>query len=378
MHEQKRSRRRFLRDSALGAALTTAALTTNVGRTAEAGPAKTPPPRKTKIRIGMRIHRGWLESENDEELLFLKQVGVDYADITLDMIDGYRETGSFTRDALRRFVDRLGAVGLRIERANSLGAHYLNAQLGRPGKEKELEQLQRIGELLAEADIPIYGIQACQAALHYGGKRRGWSRSTGRGGYGHPVFQESEADTAGAKYEVTSDQLWAGITRIYRRVLPVLEGSKTRLAMHGNDPPLSRYLGSPQILCRFTDFDRLLAEVPSAQSGVTFCVGTRYESGEDIFEGIRHFGRAGKLFHVHFRNVRGTLPRDRGYSEVFVDEGDLSMGAVLRALDEVGYDGVIDYDHPMQVTGDGRLNKQYMAYCVGYMRGLLQSLPGSY
>lgn len=146
--------------------------------------------------------------------------------------------------------------------------------------------------------------------------------------------------------------------------------------MHGNDPPLHRYLGSPQILCRFADFDRLFAEIPSRHNGMTFCVGTRYESGEDVFDGIRRFGTQGRLLHVHFRNVRGTLPRSRGYEEVFVDDGDLAMAKVIRALDAVGYDGVIDYDHPISVGGDGPLPKQYIAFAVGYMRGLIQSLGG--
>jgi mannonate dehydratase len=154
----------------------------------------------------------------------------------------------------------------------------------------------------------------------------------------------------------------------------VVDGSKTRVAMHGNDPPLYDYLGNPQILCRFADFDRLFSEVPSPNNGITFCVGTRYESGEDIFEGIRHFAGQGKLFHVHFRNVKGTLPKDRGYTEVFVDDGDLNMAEVLRTLDEVGYDGVIDYDHPMGIVGDEPLPKQYIAFAVGYQRGLLHSL----
>ena len=145
--------------------------------------------------------------------------------------------------------------------------------------------------------------------------------------------------------------------------------------MHGNDPPLYRYLGSPQILCRFADFDRLFQEVPSKHNGITFCVGTRYESGEDIFKGIRHFGNQGKLFHVHFRNVRGTLPAQKGYSEVMVDDGDLKMKDVLRALDEVGYDGVIDYDHSLGIIGDEPLPKQYIAFAIGYMRGLLHNLP---
>src|SRR4029450_6607615 len=113
---------------------------------------------------------------------------------------------------------------------------------------------------------------------------------------------------------------------------PIAERSGTCVAMHGNDPPLPRFCGNPQILCRFADFDRLFAEVPSSANGMTFCVGTRYESGENVFEGIRHFGSQGKLLHVHFRNVRGTLPKSRGYEEVFVDEGDLPMAKVPRAL----------------------------------------------
>ena len=376
MNDSSKPRRRdFVKRAALGAAaLGTAGFLPQPRAAADVADRTIKP--KTRIRIGTRIHRGWLKSENDNDLRFLKQIGLDYVDITLDMVEGYPERGVFTRDALREFIDRLNAVGLRIERANSHGSQYLNAHLNRPGGQREIDKLKKIGELLAEAEIPVYGIQACQASLHSKGPRRGWNRKRGRGGYTYPEFELEKSEAAAPKpeYQVTADQLWKGLLDIYRQVIPVIDGSKTRIAMHGNDPPLYRYLGSPQILCRCADFDRLFSEVPSAHNGITFCVGTRYESGEDVFEGIRHFGRQGKLFHVHFRNVRGTLPSDRGYAEVFVDEGDLDMGKVLRALDEVGYGGVIDYDHPMGITGDGPLPKQYMAFAVGYMRGLLHNL----
>jgi mannonate dehydratase len=339
-----------------------------------------PPPRvaETKIRIGTRISPAWLRSPNDGDLRFLKQIGVDALDIELVMVKGYQETGSITGQALRELTDRFGAVGLRIERANALGNHILNAHLDRPEGQREIDNLKRIGEVLGAAEIPVYGIQACQASQHVEGGRDGWSRKEGRGGYGHPTFDlaAAEASAPKPKYSVRSDQLWKGLLNIYRQVIPVIEGSKTRVAMHGNDPPLYRHLGSPQILCRFADFDRLFAEVPSRHSGITFCVGTRHESGEDVFAGIRHFGSQGRLIHVHFRNVRGTLPASGRYEEVFVDDGDLDMPKVIRALHEVGYDGVIDYDHPVTVTGDGPLPKQYIAFAVGYMRGLLDSLGG--
>jgi mannonate dehydratase len=292
------------------------------------------------------------------------------------MIEGYAEHGEFTRKGLKAFVDRLGGVGLKIERANSLGPFYLNAHLARPEGQKEIDKLKRMAELLVDFEIPVYGIQACQARLHLAKSSDHWIRRRGRGGYRYLHFDLDRVQALGLKprYKVTSDQLWKGLLNIYRQVIPIVDGSKTKVAMHGNDPPLYDFVGGKQILCRFRDFDRLFSEVPSANNGITFCCGTRYESGEDVLKGIEHFGSRKQLFHVHFRNVRGTLPDDRGYSEVFVDDGDMPMGQVVRALDAVGYDGVIDFDHPVGITGEGRLPKQYISFAVGYMRGLLHNL----
>ena len=71
----------------------------------------------------------------------------------------------------------------------------------------------------------------------------------------------------------------------------------------------------------------------------------------------------------------GTRPTHQGYAEVMVDNGDLDMVQVLHTLDEVGYDGVLDYDHPVQITDDQPLPKQYVSFAAGYIRGLLHSLP---
>lgn len=361
------SRREFANRAAFAAAGLAAA--TNAQAAKE-------PARKSKIRIGVRFNDAWLKSKNDEDLKFFKQIGVDYVDIELVLLKGYKESGLFTKADLQAFIDRLAGAGLCIERANALGPYALNALLNRPEGQKEIDNLKRIGTMLADAQIPVFGIQACQATQHVSGSRAGWSREQGRGGYSYPTFnvKRAEADAPKPNYKVTRDQLWKGLLNIYQQVVPTVEGSKTTIAMHGNDPPLPEHLGSPQIICRYADFERLFKEVPSKHNAMTFCVGTRYESGEDVFEGIRRFGRQGKIAHVHFRNVRGTLPAKGGYSEVFLDDGDLNMARVLAALVEVGYDGVIDYDHAMHVTGDQPLPKQYIAFAVGYMRALLQGL----
>jgi mannonate dehydratase len=372
----KPTRREMIRGVASGAVLATSTgRLATISATSRAG-AEREQGQKSNIRIGTRISPPWLEGGN-EHLHFLKQIGVDYVDIELVMVEGYRQSGTFTKAALHELINRFAGAGLKIERANALGPYIENAHLGLPEGQREIDNLKKMGELLAEADVPVYGIQVCQSTQFVSQSRAGWSRRKGRGGYDYPAFDRamSQSPELSPRRRVTSDQLWSGLLNIFRQVIPVVGGSKTRIAMHGNDPPLYDYLGNPQIICRFADFDRLFAEVPSQHNGITFCVGTRYESGEDIYEGLRHFGRAGKLFHVHFRNVRGTLTTNQSYSEVSVDDGDIDMHRVVQTLHEVGYDGVIDYDHPIGISGDDPLHKQYISFAVGYMRGLLHSLP---
>jgi mannonate dehydratase len=118
----------------------------------------------------------------------------------------------------------------------------------------------------------------------------------------------------------------------------------------------------------------LLDEVPSAHNGLLYCIGTRYESGTHIFEEIRRFGRMGKIFHTHFRNVRGTLPSAGGYEEVALDDGDMNMFKILSTLQEVGYDGGLQIDHLPDYANDDRHQKIGSAYAVGYVKALLAAM----
>ena len=44
------------------------------------------------MKIGTRISPDWLE--RPEDLRFLKQIGVDCVDITMDLVPGYRDSGA--------------------------------------------------------------------------------------------------------------------------------------------------------------------------------------------------------------------------------------------------------------------------------------------
>jgi mannonate dehydratase len=326
------------------------------------------------MKIGTRISPDWLDRPDD--LKFLKQIGVDVVDITMDICPGYAEAGGrANRAGMQKVTEILDAAGLKVERANTLNRDYIRTFLNQPGQEQEIENLQVNAELCGEFGWPVMGIQCFQASQFPGFPSGHHAWVEGRGGYRHLRVDLHDAlDKPAPAGAPTHAQVWAQTLKIYRAVMPVADQKQVRIAMHGNDPPVSTLFGVPQVLTRFNDFDRLFAEVPSAQNGMTFCVGTRYESGEDVFEGIRRFGAQGKIFHVHFRNVRGAIPAKQMYEEVFLDEGDLNMRQVAQALKDVGYTGAIDYDHVMRLTTDQPAGRAYIAYCVGYMRAVLQSL----
>ncbi len=326
------------------------------------------------MRIGTRISPDWLE--RPEDLRFLKQIGVDAVDITMDMVPGYNDTGgAITREAMRMVVEKIGEAELVIERANCLSSQFRDVYLGGPDADRQTENACVTADLCGEFDIPVLGNQPYVPSISNRDLPPLVRYVEGRGGYRHAKFELAEALSTPPRDDAPDPEvLWQRHVKHYAAVCKVAESAGVKVATHGNDPPVPWLNGYPQIINSFESFDRLFSEVPSPANGITFCVGTRYESGQNIFEGIKHFGEQNRLFHVHFRNVVGTIPENQGYSEVIPDSGDLNMYEVAEALYDVGYEGCIDYDHIMRLSTDGPEGREYIAYCVGHMRGILQSL----
>ncbi len=94
-------------------------------------------------------------------------------------------------------------------------------------------------------------------------------------------------------------------------------------------------------------------------------------AGVDFLDEIRNFGGMGKIFLVHFRAVRGKVPR---YTEVFIDEGDVDMLQALKTYRAAGYDGPFVSDHTPQVEGDTPWGHRGRTFSHGYMRALVQAV----
>jgi len=62
------------------------------------------------------------------------------------------------------------------------------------------------------------------------------------------------------------------------------------------------------------------------------------------------------------------------YEEVALDDGDINMFEVIKALHETGYDGPIGPDHAPEFNDDEFERRIGRAYSVGYIKALLRVL----
>ena len=86
---------------------------------------------------------------------------------------------------------------------------------------------------------------------------------------------------------------------------------------------------------------------------------------------IRYFGKKQKIFYVHFRNIKGKIPR---YDEELIDEGDADMIKALKIYKEIGFNGILVTDHTPLITMSKSPWHTGMAYATGYIRAAMKAL----
>ena len=305
---------------------------------------------------------------SDDYIRFASQIGADGFDIHNERnVPGVADQGYADEKGVRALLDRLRRHGLGVYRV--MPPTPRNFLLGESGGARELDDLCRTLEALGRAGVPFMS-----TPVHLGVNPgyRGAIKGVHRGGYSMHAFSlEAMRRSIAAKpleLEVDVEAHFDRCVTMYERLVPIAEAYDIRLIMHPSDPPLPETEFSPM------RWSRMLDAVPSAHSGLLYCIGTRMESGVNIHEDIRAFGRRGKIFHTHFRNVRGTIPTHGGYEEVAIHDGDKNMFEVLRTLRSVGFDGGLQIDHLPRYDNDTPFAGIASAYGVGYVKALLAAL----
>jgi mannonate dehydratase len=174
---------------------------------------------------------------------------------------------------------------------------------------------------------------------------------------------------------VGEEQLWDSLEYFLDAVVPVAEQANVQLAMHPDDPPLSPIRGLGRIMRSVENYQRLLDLHPSPVNGIALCQGNFTLMTDDLPSVIRHFGRQGRIFFVHFRDVRGTPER---FVETFHDDGKTDMLACMEAYRDVGFEGVCRPDHVPTMEGDDNDRPAYSnigrLFAIGYLKGLREAV----
>ncbi|MGH9406061.1 MAG: mannonate dehydratase [Candidatus Acidiferrales bacterium] len=201
-----------------------------------------------------------------------------------------------------------------------------------------------------------------------------------RGGALYSTFNYAEAKRENLPLteagHVSAEEYWDRITYFLKRVVPVAEECKVKMACHPQDPglPKAGFRGVQAVLSNVDGLKRFVEIMPSAYHGLNFCQGTVSEMlphpGTQIYDVIRYFGVRRKIFNVHFRNIRGGF---LNFEETFPDNGSVNMVKAMRTYKEVGYDAMIMPDHAPRL-GVPDAAGQAFAFEYGYIRGLLQAV----
>jgi mannonate dehydratase len=323
-----------------------------------------------------------LSTLDDTRLALAAQLGVEHIALhatgrSAAELAVSRPDGTWDGERIRAVQARLARHGIALD-VLALDVEALwPALLGGAAPEAERLLARAVQNILTagEAEVPClkYRVQPI------GVLRTG--HAPGRGGARYSAFDvaawEDHALTAAGR--VTAQRMWNAITRFLETVVPAAERAGVRLACHPQDSPLppEGLKGIPHVLGSVAELDRFLAITPSPVHGLNFCQGTVAEMCVDpateVPAAIRHFGAQGKIFMVHFRNIRGGRHR---FVEVYPDEGDVDMLTAMRAYAAAGYRGMFCPDHVPQSDADPDRERQF-AFCLGYTRALIQAVQAA-
>lgn len=365
-------RREFLGAAARSATVLGLAGTASRGAAAEkrAAPGRKPP---------VLMKAGHQHDHSETTLRALAAFGVTNicsGKVGKDLHDGWSvDDLARLRKHVESFGIKLDCVPLPLSSGYITKSEHPEIMLAKdPERERTLEAFCQMIRNCGKVGIPMVKYN-----LTFIGVVR-TERTNGRGGASLSAFdfakskQEPPLTEAG---RITDEIYWDRIDYFLKRIVPVAEEARVKIACHPQDPAMppntgwrgvNTVLGTPAGLKRFVELRA------SPYHGLNFCQGTVSEMlekpGEQIYDVIREFGQRGKIFNVHFRNIRGGFLK---FEETFPDDGDVDMPRALRVYREAGYDGMIMPDHVPQIVGDPQGQKAF-AFCFGYIQALLQTL----
>ena len=338
---------------------------------------------------GMRVGVGQFNELTDEKLRFAAQIGAEGVQMNTPKLPGEHR---WEEKDLRALVEKTESYGLVLEAIENVPVHFYDkAMLGLPGRDEQIENYCATIRNMGAAGIPILGYHFMPNSVW-----RTERMAPGRGGAGCTQFDMAVVEKLSGRAQlsrflptglghqtamplregndiITAEQMWANYAYFIKAVLPVAEKANVKLALHPDDPPMPMLGGVARLFWEPAGFKRaweLAANSPAW--GLDLCLGCCSEmtgGKNSVREMITYFGPKGRIFYVHFRDVKGTVPN---FTECFIGEGNYDPAEVMALLRKSGFTGFLLDDHVPHMDGDTDWNHRGRAHAIGYMQGLLR------
>lgn len=330
----------------------------------------------------------WNPTPSDDDLLFFRQLGVEYVSLTIPA-----EFGNTER--LIQIKTRYAQGGITLHDVRNIKTLNLEeVVLNLPGRDEKIEYYRNWLQNLGKAGIPytahlhsangIWTSEPTQTReadtrdfnLSSPNKQGVWFDSTK--GNNAPTPRDYPATLPRKIFrgplthgrEFTLEEMWENYTYFIKQVSPIAEEYGVMIGIHPDDPPVPVLGGVPRLFSNFDGYKRAMEIANSPNVGLVLCCGCILEGGKsqwglDPEEMIHYFGPEKKIFEVEVRNVSAPLPH---YTETFIDNGYYDMYKVMKALQDTKYDGIVIPDHFPKLTGGFYAQN---SYAIGYLRALL-------
>ena len=308
-------------------------------------------------------------------------------------------------DDIMKMKSEIEKAGLTMECIESVNVHE-DIKIGLPTRDKYIENYKTSIRNLAKAGVkvicynfmPVFDWTRTDLAMNMGDGATCLSYDgvqiegkspeqmfkdidDNSNGYAMPGWETErmpEIKELFEKYKgVTSDDLWNNLKYFLDAIMPVCEECDVKMAIHPDDPPWDIF-GLPRIIKDRESLKKLLELVPSKYNGITFCTGSLGASSKnDLPAMIREFGD--RIYFAHLRNVNVV---DNHFNETAHESntGSLDMYEIVKALQDVGFDGYIRPDHGRMIWGEvarpgyGLYDR---ALGVAYLNGLWEAVKKS-
>ena len=150
--------------------------------------------------------------------------------------------------------------------------------------------------------------------------------------------------------DVDEEKLFANLKYFLERIMPTCEKYGIKMAIHPDDPAWSVF-GLSRIMTTKEKLLRLVTMVDSPCNGVTLCTGSLGSNPDnDIPDIIRSL--KGKIHFGHLRNIIHLAPGKFDEAAHLSSDGSLDMFEIMKALYDIGFDGVIRPDHGRAIWGE--------------------------